>query len=242
MTLIEQFHKSDTFAKFLALSMAAHLAIVIVFTVKAFWFPSEPIQIRSAIRVDVVALPDKVMAPPPAPAPPKEPPKVAIEPPKPTPAATTPKAPTKNVADSQKKALDRLKALQAIDQLKREVEEQKAEPPNQPEYKGNILNKGTSLTGLEKIQYDEYFALIQQHVKDRWDLPQWLADANLKAQIVVMVDDRGFVIRRQIITSSGNEIFDSKVIAAIDQSSPFPPPPARLAGLLQAQGIVFNFP
>lgn len=237
--------KDDRFFFFVAASVAAHIFIFIIFTVKTVLFPSTDVQIRSAIRVDVVDLPDKIEAPPAAP--PEPPPKAAVEPPPPKAEVAPPKKVVveKSVQTKQKKALEKLSALTALERLRQEVDQQKkaeAAKPKPVEFKGNIVNLGTSLTGLERIQFDEYFQQLQEKVKAHWDLPQWLADANLKAQALVVIDERGGVIRRQIITTSANEIFDNLVLKAVDQSSPYPPPPSRLQGLISTHGVVFNFP
>lgn len=242
VTYISDLH--NDFKKCLAVSLFLHFAIVIFFSVRFLFFPSEPLILQNAIRVDVVDLPDKVKSlPEPTIAEPAEPEPVAKqEPPKPKEipkAVELKKEPEKKVETKQKDAFNKLKQLSALDKLKeKKAEEPKATAP----LKGNMLNSGDSLTGLEKIQFDDYFSKLKAHVRERWDLPQWLANANLSAQAGVLIDERGFVIKKQLIKSSGNEIFDNKVIATLEKSSPFPSPPPRLRDLVGSRGIVFNFP
>ncbi len=216
----------------------------ILFFMKAAFFPSEPIQIRSAIRVDVVAMPDKQKAPAPAakaPAPKVELPKPEIKKPEVQKPEPPKKIDLKAAKKDQQKAIDRLKALQAIENLKAESEEkQKQEEPK--EVKGNIASEGSSLTGLEKIEFDRYFGEVEAKVRENWNLPRWLADGNFKAQVLVLIDERGFVTKSQILRSSGNDVFDTLVRETIARSSPFPVPPNRLKNVLSLQGIVFNFP
>ncbi len=261
--------KSDPLAKYIGLSLVVHIGLFLVFTVQAIFFPSEPIQVRHAIRVDVVDLPDRLRPAPPPPQPKAEP----APAPRPTPPPTQPKAPPppepkpkpqpkpqpKAVAKktepkktetrtqqqtltAQQRAMERLKAQQAIDQIREQIESDLAPRTREPEYKGNIITEGDSLTGLERIQYDRYIAEVRDHLHSHWNLPQWLAEANLRAQALVRLDNSGFVTAKQILRSSGNDIFDAQVLGAIERASPFPQPPSRLRNVLSYGGIVFQFP
>lgn len=227
----------------LLLSGVAHGLIIVLLIFRAVFLPSEPIEIRNAIRVDVVGLPDKVMAPTkpaPAPAPAPLPAKVELPPPP----NQTPKVAEKSKtssADLQKKALEKLKALEAIEKLKA-AQTAPAEKPAESVAKGNVQSAGDSPRGIEKMQFDGYISQIRSHILEHFNLPQWLIDANLHAQALVMIDENGFVIRREIVKSSGNDIFDHMVIEAIEKSSPFAAPPAKLKSILQFRGVVFGFP
>jgi hypothetical protein len=46
-------------------SAVAHVAVALLLTIRAYIFPSEPLRIESAIRVDIVGLPEKSQALPP---------------------------------------------------------------------------------------------------------------------------------------------------------------------------------
>lgn len=249
---------NDPFAKFIGVSLAFHFSVVLLFTIKALVFPTEELIIADAIRVDLVGLPDKVEPPkaveaapePPAPAPappsqaeatPEAKPKAEAKPePKPAP-KPDPKPDLKKAKADQNKALDRLKALQAIDALEKDLKEKtKVEPTK--EYKGNVLNAGDSLTGLDRLDHNQYFSTVRKHVQQNFVLPQWLADSSFKAKAMVKIDERGFVISRELTQSSGDPTFDSKVLEAIDNASPLPPPPERLKNVVALKGMVFNFP
>lgn len=110
------------------------------------------------------------------------------------------------------------------------------------EYKGNVLNAGDSLTGLDKIDHSQYFSTLKGHVQQHFVLPQWLAESNFHAKALVKVDERGFVISRELTQPSGDPTFDNKVLEAIDNASPFPPPPGKLKNVVALKGLVFNFP
>lgn len=244
---------SDSFSRFIGVSVIAHISIAAFFTLKAVVFPSEPIEIRSAIRVDMVALPDKTPQAAPAPKP-KPAPKVEVKKPEPKPEVkpkpTPPKpkaeakpAPKVNLDKSKKDqsdALSKLKAMQAIENLKKQKEQE--EQAQAQEYKGNVLSEGSSLTGLAQIEFDRYFGEVEGAIRQNWNLPKWLEDGNYRAQVRVMIDERGYVIDKKIQTSSGNPAFDDVVLDTIEKSSPLPPPPGRLKNVLSSRGFVLNFP
>ncbi len=50
---------ADGLGRAIGISVAAHLAVVAAFVVRMVVFPSEPMTLENAIRVDIVALPDK---------------------------------------------------------------------------------------------------------------------------------------------------------------------------------------
>ena len=239
---------TESLSKPVAISALAHASLVLIFMVKAFLAPSEGIDLREAIRVDVVGLPEKQQQLPEkeaAPAPTAPPPTPVA---KPQPAPPKPKAPEppkvdlhskKDLAKSQKSALNQIKAMSALDKIKNEVST--AKPAAKP-VKGNQVNAGNSLTGLEKIDYDRYFHSVEEKIRANWSLPQWLIDAQLKAQALVLIDESGNVKKKQVLKSSGNSEFDDRMLDAIDKSAPFPAPPDRLRGVLSEKGIVFNFP
>jgi colicin import membrane protein len=245
---------NDPFAKFIGASLVFHFSVVLLFTVKALVFPTEELIIADAIRVDLVGLPDKVEPPkpveaapePPAPVPAPPPPAEATPPtkpkaetkPEPKPA---PKPDLKKAKADQNKALDRLKALQSIEAMEKDLKEKSKVEPTK-EYKGNVLNAGDSLTGLDRLDHNQYFSTVRKHVQQNFVLPQWLADSSFKAKAIVKIDERGFVISRELTQPSGDPTFDSKVLEAIDNASPLPPPPERLKNVVALKGMVFNFP
>jgi colicin import membrane protein len=246
---------TDTFSRNLTISAVGHAVVLALIFVRAVLIPSEPIEIRRAIRVDVVDLPQKMteeqMKAAPAPPPPPSKTESKPEPAKPEPVKAAPpkpdtvnlsKAKPKDVAKSQSAALAKLKALAALEKIKHDVSEEKKPAKPATVVKGNQVAAGNSLTGLDRIEYDKYFDDLEGKIRAQWSIPQWLADGDYKAQVQILVDERGYVTKKIMRRSSGNEVFDAQVMAAIDGSSPLPPPPARLQGLLSTSGIILNFP
>lgn len=254
----------DSLKPFLIGSISFHVALVLIFTVKAVFWTDEPIDYQSAVRVDLVALPDKLTAdskpmanpkpdvvkPNPEPET-KVPPKteVAKEPiSKPTPPAAQPEA--VNLQAQRKKqaeAVNRLKQMSALERLQQqEAEDRKrkaleALKGTPTQFKGNQLADGNSLTGLARMQAASYIGDVDRHMRQYWALPEYLRNRGLKAEVLVKFDSKGLVTSKQIVKSSGNELFDEIVLTAIESSSPVPAPPEKFVRISQLQGFLFRF-
>jgi colicin import membrane protein len=243
---------TDSLSKPVLVSVALHFSLIAIFTVRALLLPSEPLALTQAIRVDIVGLPEKEQTLPesqpkqpanlPAPAP-----AVAVKEkpvPTPPPKSAAPKVSLEKLkksdsAKAQKKALNQIKALEALDRIKNEVS---TTPSQSRAVKGNIVAAGNSLTGLEKIDYDRYLSSLEEKLRQNWSLPQWLADAKLRGQAVVLIDTSGAIKKKWVVKSSGNPEFDAMMMDAIEKSAPFPPPPGRLRDVLAFKGITLYFP
>jgi protein TonB len=257
-------HQEDQlFKRAFILSTILHLGLLIAFTVRTFFYEPQDLNLDRAIRVDLVDLPDKMATLPPmdaAPttestqAPPVTPEAKPIEA-KPTEKTTSkplpePKSQKINLSDSAKQkhsskhdqeaAIKRLEAMQKLEAMMQDKSASNARKAAL--IKGNVISNGSSLRGTARLDNDNYKSLLDEHVHRHWNLPQWLASANLKARIIVYIDDRGNVVRKQISRSSGNQVFDERVTLAIENASPFPAPPRQLANLLAVEGIEFGFP
>lgn len=246
--MIERYQNLEPDLKRMVLmSLAFHAAIVLVFTVKTAFFPSDIPKYEPAIRVDLVGLPNKrnpdtpLTAPTPTPAP---------EPVKETkPESKTVKEEKKTVpaknSTTQSAALNKLKSLSAIEKLK-DMKEEKTEvaeaKPQSDVIKGNVLSVGTALKGLNKLEFDQYIGSLDVHVKNNWALPEWMLTQGLKAEVLLKIDKSGQIIERKFIKKSGNTEFDDRVMAALEKSNPFPAPPEKFIDLVGIQGITFAFP
>lgn len=233
--------------KMVFVSLAFHAAVILMFTVKMAFFPSDIPKYERAIRVDLIGLPDKrspdkplVAAKPEAPKAPDvtetktEPKKDEVK--KPEPKATT---------ASQNAALNKLKSLSAIEKLKAMSDKPKEKSDATPQtetIKGNAIAVGTSLKGLNKIDFDQYIGSLDTHVKNNWALPEWMLSQDLKAEVLIKIDKSGQIIEKRFIKKSGNSEFDERVMAALDKSNPFPAPPDKFVDLVGIQGITFAFP
>lgn len=248
----------DSFAAFIISSLLLHGIVLTLLTVKILFFPASVDEHKQAVRIDVVALPEKqteLPKPPtskpevakeeppkpevkPDPPKPKPKPKPKIPKPKPKPMLPKPKKPDpEKVKDEQESALDRLKALQKLKDQKKDQN-----PIKKIEYKGNQISKGNSLTGIEKLHHDNYLDSLDGHIRNYWNLPEWLANGNLKASIILFIDKNGGVINKVFVLKSGNDLFDQQVIGTIDKANPLPAPPANLVDYYTTKGIELRFP
>ncbi len=257
-------------------SLAFHFFVFSIFILQNVFFEGEKIDYESAIRVDIVGLPDKLIPTPqetsnklPDNLPEKTPDKIPENHPEKQMEKIAEKLPEKKpVPDleairltkekqaldakaNQKKqveAIDKIKKISAIDKIKSELESEQTkkiasnQTQNKFQYKGSVLNPGTELTGLNKLQHENYVALLDKKIKENWTLPQWLSNKDLTAQALIKIDENGVVIYNQIFKTSGNTTYDDFVLETIHKSSPFPKPPEKFLALVGVKGILIGFP
>ena len=242
------------FNSFLRWSILFHGFIFSLITINLFFFKGEDITYIPAVKVDIVALPDKQrprksVAIPQKKAPPKVETQKRLSPPPPPPPkfqmkkAQVPVKPQRKqevtkpsvVYDKQlqevgQSAIERLKHLKQVQSM---LEEEDL-------VKGNRIAPGTALEGLDKLDYDSYIGLLHDHIQSYWELPQWLAVSdNLNTVVKVYLDPNGYVIQRELIKSSGDTRFDQIVLTAIDKASPFPKPEEKFVDMVYS-GIILT--
>lgn len=250
---IDPFHP-EPLKSSLKISLIVHVVLVLFFTVDAVFFTDAPIAFDKAIRVDIVGLPDKI--------PTEAPPAPEAKSPTPVPAKpdSTPKSePQKQVMkpkvkdpeavnlektkSKEKAAMQKLKQMEALEKIKDEMtnESRRKAAAAVATYKGNELSAGTELTGINKLQADNYLADVNRHMREFWSLPEYLKHRNLEASVLVRFDQGGNILSTSIAKTSGNPAFDEIVLAAIGKSSPVPPPPAKFVRISTVQGFLFRF-
>lgn len=230
-----------TFRNFIIISFAAHICIFLFLFFSPQMFRTKSIQIKEAIRVDMVGLPD--IKRPTAPAQQKKEVKKSA-PKKPKPKPPKPKKPEPKKPKKELKKAEKPKAKpnpqqtktaqsQAIENLREE----------KPRYAGEQISKGDSQEGeVNALLISAYSARIRAHLNRNWNIPQFLADKNLRATMVIYINRIGQVTRIELEKTSGDESFDQIVIETIRMSSPLPEPPSELTYSLSREGIGFNFP
>lgn len=238
-------------------SIGAHAAVIFLVVLKSLVFPSRPQAIIPSLRVDLVGLPDLLK---------KDLSKVqktptgaeindilkkvetesrklreakAAEEAKPDEMVLKPKkSDGDTVAEENRRRLQRMKALSRI-------QESLEERPNKPAVtvKGNILSKGTSLSGDAKETAEAtYFDLIRDALQENWELPPWLARQSFSAQVKIFVDARGKIRDFAFLKVSGNRQFDDEVRRTLQKSQPLPTPPRELLTVTLRDGITVGFP
>jgi len=91
---------------------------------------------------------------------------------------------------------------------------------------------------------ERYFGQLKAQVQHYYDVSQTIPEQerlHLKAQVILLIGRTGEVLKVQLARRSGNELFDSSVLAAVKKASPFSPPPDHLRDALQRRGIALEF-
>jgi TonB family protein len=238
MTLIEE-------RKPLFYSLALHLSILLVLVVKPY-FSSGVKPFEKSIKVDIIAMPEKGQKIIPVTPKPKEPSKTKVKE-KAKPKSQVKKEVKKKAVTSKKtapKALesDAFKKLEAIKQKQKEQEALTALEQKKQEIKGNRVSRGTGLVGVEKLEYTNYKEIIHNAIKADWELPGWLLESELQAVVEIKIDHDGNLVYKNLVQSSGNKIYDEKVMEAINNAAPFDPPPDKFKGIVMYEGVVLTFP
>ena len=247
--------EQESLSRYVKMSILLHIGIFCAFGIQAVFFMDAPIQFENAIRVDMVGLPDKVAELPPAPEAAKVPePEVKATPtPDTMPPAEKVKMPPKakepeainleKTKSKQKSAMEKLKQMEALEAIEKDIEKDKlkAAEAAKVKFKGNVLAPGTALTGVNKLQADQYIGTVHQHMIDHWTLPEYMKNRNLRTDVLVRFDENGNILEKEIVKASGNPSFDELVMSAVQKSSPVPAPPSKFAKISSVQGFLFRF-
>lgn len=250
------------------ISLIAHATLIIFMIIKVSFFTKPQLNLSEAIRVDMVGLPEKYNAAKKShelpekiekPAEPvveeKKPeptPESKVEEKKPEPKVEPKPDPKAKVEQDsvnlnkskqkQKAALEKLKKMSAIEKIRQQVQNDKAAEATQKVLKGRILTKGTSPTGLDRIQSENYLVQLDALIKSKWALPQWLIGKPLKTKILVKIEPNGSVGSTKVIQSSGNPTYDDYCLQAIEKAAPFPKVPEKFTEIYSEDGVLFGFP
>ncbi|MEI7974272.1 MAG: TonB family protein [Bdellovibrio sp.] len=221
----------ESFQKSLLWSLAAHALILILTIVKMAFVPSESLILQSAVRVDLVALPDKILDPV------RETPEASTTPPSPQQKVLTDSAEIQLKKSSRQRALKKLKALETLEKLERE--ETSLRPKES--FKGNQISPGSELRGVARLEHDDYVGQMERHIKSNWFRPEWMRSQRLHARVLIKFDNLGKLLKVQILSSSGNKQFDDLATDTVQKSDPLPRPPEKFKDLFQVQGVVLIF-
>ena len=234
--------------KGLIYSLVGHIVIVLFFAVKFNFRKPPQIDLTTAVRVDMVGLPDKkteIALPTknqmPAHDPKNEKKEILLAKDKKAPEVETKEISLKKAKQKQTDALKKLQKMSAIDKIKDDLAKEKPKIDTTP-IKGEVISAGTRPTGLSKIQYDSFLSQIDATVKNNWALPQWLINLPLQARVKVKIDPSGQLLSKEISRSSGNPSYDEYCLAAVEKSAPFPAVPEKFAEIFKIDGFVVGFP
>lgn len=154
----------------------------------------------------------------------------------------------KQAKQKQMKALDKIKQMSAMEQIKQDVKDDalkslaKAEKAEAARAK-RIIKPGTPLSGLDKIEADDYLQSLDTQIKQAWTLPQWLASQKkLRAKVLVKFNRAGQLQSAQIASSSGNTTYDNYCVQAATAAAPFPKVPEKFSEKFSVDGLIIGFP
>lgn len=234
---------------FLAVSVGAHVMFAGILFGLSFVFAGPRVDLnQTPIKASLVRLGkprDEKLLPRIEEAPPPPPPEAAkpvepVAPAPPTPAAVPiptkdakpePKTPTAPSKDSKANS----KSL--FDAMNKVARQGKAEP-----LEGQA--DGDPNGDSAKQEGERYFAALSSVVKRNYDVSDSIPEAerqSLKAEVVIRIDTDGKLLAVSVSKSSGNQMFDDAVRAAVQRSAPFGPPPDHLRSGLKSDGVAVSF-
>lgn len=133
------------------------------------------------------------------------------------PAKKTPDRINQPSKDNSKILEERIMALQA---KKKVIESAKVSISKSEDTKSEISAKaGNIMEGNSKT----YLALISNLIREKWNIPE-AVPKNLEAIVTVKIFNNGQTIIEGFEKKSGNTLFDSSVVRAINNANPLPPP------------------
>ena len=91
---------------------------------------------------------------------------------------------------------------------------------------------------------EAYYARLRTQITRFYDVSDTIPDSErirLSAQVAVVISPAGQLERARLAKSSGNDLFDSAVMAAVKRAAPFAPPPTHLRDALSKYGVVLQF-
>lgn len=223
--------QEESFQKSFFWSLGAHVLLVILSIVKMAFVPSESLVLQSAVRVDLVALPDKILDPV------RENLETSTAPPRPDTKIRSEPSEIQLKKSSHQKALQKLKALEALEKLEREETSQRPKLS----FKGNQVSPGSELRGVVRLEHDDYVGQMERHIKSNWFRPEWMRSQRLLARVLIKFDELGKILKVQLLSSSGNKQFDDLATETVQKSDPLPRPPEKFRDLFQMQGVVLIF-
>ena len=226
--------EKQSLSLFLMLSFGIHIALAILFlNLNDLWGilkKEDKVIAPVSIRVDMVGLPDLASK--------KEPVEAKKEK-----AVLLPEK-TKKKTSKKEKDSKKTKDLKKKEAAKTQKKQKDLPDPKQEINKGNQLTEGESkgeeiLSSQQMAEINIYMMAVKEQIIENYNLPKYLTDDKLTAQIEIRINSKGEMIYKQISSSSNNELFDSQVLKAIENAAPYPTPPDSVKNLIQ-DGIIFN--
>lgn len=259
---------TPSFTKQFLVSCAVHgclllLAATVGKVVSTIWKTNDIEVIRSSVRVDVVGMPKFTIQEL------KEMEKNAVDLPKEPEAVKSPekveaKPETEDVIkkddlviqeqgkEKEKKKTSFLNSLSdyAKKDVKKDTKKGKADGKSNENLKalvleGNRLSQGSALTGdysdEQNSEFGSYVQTLPGAIRPQWKLPGYLLEKDLRCRIKIYLNVNGFLLKTELVESSGTAEFDARAEQAI-RSTNFPKPSEMVGKRLTNSGIILGFP
>lgn len=117
------------------------------------------------------------------------------------------------------------------------IDQRIGEPDDEGQLDGDRM--GRELTGSLKASYVQR---LIAYIASQQKISSTITDeerVRLKAVLNVQIDGDGNVVKAWVDPSSGNDVYDNDVLAAVKRASPLPAPPLQLRALFSS-GVAFN--
>jgi protein TonB len=146
-----------------------------------------------------------------------------------------PTKPTKDSKDSKSDAKDTKKSL--FDAFSKTARAGKVEP-----LEGQA--DGDPNGDSARQEGERYYGLLTSVVHRNYDVSDAIPESErrtLKAEVMLRIGTSGELLEVGLRKASGNELFDSAVVAAVKHAAPFAPPPDHLRDALKKTGVTIVF-
>lgn len=243
--------RDNNFNKAFSLALLAHLLLITIGvlltqiqTKKHKAENSQEIYIKSAVRVDIVAMPTLTQKEI------KELPMLDTGAPEPLEAPAEKAQPVKKVDLSNllKDFSKKTKAPKAKDSKSKDeaIDQKQMARLRGLVLEGNKVSKGTTKLGDSKeinlSEYNTYVGSLPSFVRPHWKLPTYLRQEGLKCRVRIFISKTGKILNKEIYQSSGNNDFDQRALRAIDATKTFPKPPEGIQSRLLSGSATLGFP
>lgn len=232
-----------SFRFFLLFSLGIHFILIFFFIVGgnlfALFKKKQRIVVPPSVRVDMVALPD---FPAVKKAKKKKEKPVLISDKKEKKKAPPKQKKKKKITKSKKKPDDKL--TKAKKKPEKEPLKKAGSDSKKKINKGNKLSQGVEkgkevLNAQQQEEINAYFLVISDRIRAFWNLPKYITEQSLTAEIEIKINNKGEMTYKNLDVSSGNDLFDSRVLKAMESAAPYPPPPSNVQSLIR-NGIILR--
>jgi TonB family protein len=236
--------RPDPLATFVAVSVVGHVLAVGLWLVGGWLLAPPKVDLQVPVQASLVRLgkkrDEKLLPRKEAEAPPPKPKVEEVALPTPAVPDTAVKIPTKDAKPEKAEKKDGTKdAKKSLFDAFAKGGKQDA-PPEELEGEADGDPNGDAA----RQEGERYFGMLKGVVKRNYDVSNTIDEAErrrLRAQVVLLIGPGGELIDATVSVASGNDTFDSAVLAAVRKTAPFTAPPEHLRDLLKKDGVAIVF-